>query len=389
MVEKSRTFDYIIAGAGSSGLSLAWYLVNSELRDKKILVVDRSLKPENDKTWCFWSNGNPNFEHLILQKWSRAEIFVNDEQISETLSEYPYYCIRSGDYRRALLDELERVPNVTLLESAVGELTGSEEKAIVKTENGTFSANYVFQSCLPPPVKNSPSYPLIQHFLGWEITGEREVFEPGSFIFMDLDETYKRGLAFMYVLPLTKKRALLEYTIFSPSVEPAPVYEDKLELYIYNRYGLKRINYTIDRTEYGEIPMEDSMYGPWYAPRVLNIGMRGGLTKPSTGFTYSRIQNHSRQIVRSLIESGEPAPPPRSARRYRIYDLWLLQILHDHPDEAFDVFYALFRNNRLDDLFRFLGEESDIGQDLKIMTSVPWKPFFRAIWNTKRRMLSV
>lgn len=363
-------------------------MAHSSLRDKRILIADRNLEPKNDKTWCFWKSGDPSFDRILLKKWSKADIYLNDRQISETLSEFPYYCMRSGDFRKALLEELDRRSNITLIESAVEELQGNESDAVLKSNGEAYRADYIFQSCFPSPPNQAPSYPLIQHFLGWEVIADREVFEPGSFIFMDLDDTYESGFGFMYVLPWSEDSALLEYTIFSRNTEPPHLYEKKIELYLFNRYGLKRFNYSIERTEYGEIPMEDSVYDPWYAPRVLNIGMRGGLTKPSTGFTYSRIQQHSRQIVESLENDGVPAPPPRSAKRFRIYDLWLLQILHDHPDDAMAVFRKLFQNNRLDEIFRFLGEESDFFQDLKIMSSVPWKPFFRAIWKTKGRMLN-
>jgi lycopene beta-cyclase len=44
-------FDYIIAGGGMAGLSLAFYLNESRLRDKKILIIDRDAKIENDHTW--------------------------------------------------------------------------------------------------------------------------------------------------------------------------------------------------------------------------------------------------------------------------------------------------------------------------------------------------
>jgi len=38
------SYDIIIAGAGASGLSLIWYILQSEtLRDKKILLLDLSL----------------------------------------------------------------------------------------------------------------------------------------------------------------------------------------------------------------------------------------------------------------------------------------------------------------------------------------------------------
>ncbi|MDZ7693001.1 MAG: lycopene cyclase family protein [Balneolaceae bacterium] len=113
-------------------------------------------------------------------------------------------------------------------------------------------------------------------------------------------------------------------------------------------------------------------------------GIQAGLTKPSTGYTFRRIQNHSRNIVKELSEGNMPSPATRSERRFRSYDLWLLQIIHDHPDEAITIFHQLFKNNSLDDVFRFLGEETNIQQDLHIMASVPWWPFFRAIWKTRK-----
>ena len=48
-------YDYIIAGGGCAGLSLAWQLLHSPLRDRTILIVDRDDKDQNDRTWAFWS----------------------------------------------------------------------------------------------------------------------------------------------------------------------------------------------------------------------------------------------------------------------------------------------------------------------------------------------
>lgn len=380
----STKYDYIIAGAGSSGLSLAWHMIHPGLKDRRILIVDRDLTPKNDKTWGFWSDGSHPFDHIIYKKWRHGEVFVNGEHFKDTLAEYPYQCVRSGDYRNHIIDELKTCSNVTLLESTADTLNGNENEAILTTKGNTYSAEYIFQSCIPSSLKKPPRYPLIQHFWGWEITANADVFDPESFTLMDFDDTLPE-IAFMYILPWSKNRALLEYTIFSTSVKPAAEYEKKLELYLYNKYKLRRIDYHIDRTEFGEIPMEDTIYDPWYAPRVLNLGNRGGLTKPSTGYAYLRIHEHSRNIVENLITTGKPAIPSRSAR-FRNYDLWLLQIMHDYPKDALKVFHALFKNNSFDDIFRFLGEDSDFSQDLKIMLSVPSWPFFRAIWKTKARM---
>ncbi|MFH5831071.1 lycopene cyclase family protein [Halalkalibaculum sp. DA384] len=388
LTQASNTYDYIIAGAGSSGLSLAWHMVREGLDGKKLLVVDQNLTPENDKTWCFWEKNRPQFAHLIHRKWLQSDIFVNGDHYHQQLRQYPYYSIRSGHYRKSILDELQKDPRVTLMESPIRKLSGTETGAGLTCDKGHFQADFIFQSCFKPSLKRKPRYPLVQHFLGWEVTVNTEIFDADSFVLMDFDETYRQGLAFMYVLPWSSTSALLEYTIFSKEAEELPLYEKKLELYLHNRYGLKRLNYNIDRVEYGNIPMNDAIHDPWFAPRVLNVGANAGLTKPSTGYAFRRIQQHSRAIVDRLVTHGKPAPAPRSARRYRNYDLWLLQILHDHPREAQDVFQQLFKNNTLDELFCFLGEESNLREDFKIMKSVPWWPFLRAIWKTRRSLFS-
>ena len=65
-----NTFDYIIAGGGMAGLSLAFYLNKSaKLRTKKVLIIDRNAKNKNDHTWCFWEKESGAFEEIIFRKW--------------------------------------------------------------------------------------------------------------------------------------------------------------------------------------------------------------------------------------------------------------------------------------------------------------------------------
>jgi lycopene beta-cyclase len=48
-------YDFILSGGGLAGLSLAYHLINSPLRDRSILIVDKDAKQQNDRTWCFWA----------------------------------------------------------------------------------------------------------------------------------------------------------------------------------------------------------------------------------------------------------------------------------------------------------------------------------------------
>jgi len=384
----NQPYDFIIAGAGASGLSLAWKMLHSPLGDKKVLIVDSDLNPKNDKTWCFWDNDIPPFSNIIYHKWTQVEFSAYGNLHSQSLAEYPYYCLRSIDFRKKILDALQRHPNFDLLETSISELVNSDSKAILYSGNDFYEADYIFQSCFEPAEikKSNLRYPLLQHFLGWEINIEKPLFDASTFTLMDFDETFKRGVGFIYLLPWSKKTALIEYTIFSDELVDQEVYEEKISLYLNNRFNLKPIEYQVSRKELGRIPMQDRPYIPWYKPRIVNLGIAGSITKPSTGYTFKRIQDHTDSLIQGLIADGRPSFSKPSKWRYKAYDLWLLQIIHDHPVEALKVFYRLFQNNPVDELFQFLGEDTNLLQDLRIMSSVPYLPFLRAIWKTKGRL---
>ena len=384
-------FDYIIAGAGASGLSLAWKMLHSPLSEKQILILDQSLSPTNDKTWCFWDASDPPFADLVYRKWTEAEVSIFGNRSIEHLNDYTYYCLRSGDFRQHILKSLKSHPNFELLETPIKELSYNGHNPTLGTENNSFEADYIFQSCFTPwdKAEDHPRHPLLQHFLGWEITTSKPVFDDNAFTLMDFDQTFEDGIAFIYLLPWTKTSALIEYTIFSDTLLDKKQYAEKLSLYLSNRFDLKPIDYSIDRKEYGKIPMEDRPHKPWYKPGILNLGTSGGVTKPSTGYTFKRIQKQTDAIVRDLISENKLRPKPPSKKRYKAYDLWLLQIIDQHPNDAFRVFNHLLKNNTLDDVFRFLAEESSIRDDLNIMSSVPYFPFLRAIWTTRNRLREI
>ncbi len=93
--------------------------------------------------------------------------------------------------------------------------------------------------------------------------------------------------------------------------------------------------------------------------------------------------------MKDLLSKGELQPRPPSKKRFKAYDLWLLQIIDQYPEDALRIFNHLFKNNSLDEIFRFLAEESNIKQDLKIMKSVPYFPFIRAIAQSWNRLLKL
>ncbi len=375
-------YDLIIAGGGLSGLSLAWYLSKGGY-EGEVLVVDSTFAPANDKTWCFWTQSEPPFKEIIYKKWNKSWVSVLDYSTFRYMHTYSYYCIRSGDFREHVLRELKHLKNFTLLEEDILDLSSNKSKASLITKNGdTYLANYIFQSILKPRDLNEKDikYPLKQHFLGWEIKTTEDIFDPETFTIMDFDEEFSPGVGFMYVLPFTQQKALIEFTVFSKELLEKKVYKKKIKHYLYHNFGIDENHYEITRKEFGVIPMEDRPHLPYYEQNIINLGSVGGQTKPSTGYTFSRIQQYTKQVAQELIDGKSPSPPDPSKFKYRYYDLLLLHILSNSTEESLRVFRSLFRNNHFDEILAFLAENTNFKQDLKIMSSVPYTPFFKAIW---------
>ncbi|WP_421775095.1 lycopene cyclase family protein [Gracilimonas sp.] len=375
-------YDVIIAGGGLSGLSLAWYLAKGNYKGE-VLVTDSTFAPVNDKTWCFWTNKEPPFRDIIYKKWKKTWVSVLDYSTFRYLNEYSYYCIRSGDFREYVLRELKKHRNFDLLEDNILDFSSNQSKAVMLTKGGdSYIANYIFQSIMKPKEldPSQTKYPLIQHFLGWEIKTYEPAFDPETFTIMDFDNDFEPGVGFMYVLPFTQNKALIEFTVFSEDVLKKKEYKNKIKHYLLHELGLDKDHYEIRRKEYGQIPMEDRPHIPYYDKNIINLGSVGGQTKPSTGYTFTRIQDYTQKLAQNLIQGFEPLPPQPSKLKYRYYDLLLLHILSNSTNDSLRVFRSLFKKNNFDEIFRFLGEDTNLRQDLKIMSSVPYIPFFKAIW---------
>ena len=388
---QNKIYDVIIAGAGASGLSLLWYLLHSKtLEQKTILLIDKDLSPKDDKTWCFWDQGTFPMDNIYHHTWRNLQVNANSESFKDELNLYKYHCIRSYDYAEMILNMVKSKDNVDLIEAEIIDFTSDETTGIIKTQKGEFKAQHIFQSALKPrdfqesKVDNS----MFQHFLGWEIEIEKDLFDPETALFMDFDVNQDHGFTFMYELPFSKKSALFEYTLFSPDILSESEYEIGIQDYLKDKYGLSTNEFKIVRKEKGAIPMEDRHYNNWYCPHVMNIGTVGGLTKPTTGYTFKRIHERCRMIINAL-ESNKPIPNlPPSSYRFRVYDMMLLNIIATDTDTSIRIFYDLFRRNKFDRILQFLEEKTAFHQELAIFSTVPSTPFLKSIYDMKHRIFT-
>lgn len=352
-------------------------------REKKILVIDQDSKQKNDRTWCFWEKEEGLFEEIVYKSWGKCWVRGAGFDKLLDLKPYKYKLIRGADFYNYCIGIIRQQPNFTFLNTEIIDLKNDNQFACVETSNGTYCAEYIFNSILfqKPQLKSNEHY-LLQHFKGWVIETDKPAFNPNEAILMDFRVGQKHGTTFAYVMPFTETKALVEYTLFTKSLLEQQDYDGGLKNYINN--FLNVANYKITEEEFGIIPMTNHQF-PAVNGRIINMGTAGGQTKASSGYTFQFIQKHSRRIVDSLVKKKNPfIPLPAGPRRFHFYDSVLLHILANNKLPGDKIFTRLFKKNKPQQVLRFLDNESSYADELKIISSLPTIPFLKAAWKQRK-----
>lgn len=373
------TYDYIIIGAGAAGLLLADGLgKDSFFANRSILLLDRDLKQKNDRTWCFWEVGEGDFDPILHKSWDR--IYFADENFSKTipLAPYAYKMLRGIDFYRSYKDRIAKYPNIKFLTAIVNNVHDDGTTVLVKTETETFKGRKIFNGIFDyAKLLEQKKYPVLQqHFLGWFVKTTAPVFNVNQVNFMDFSVPQRGNTRFMYVLPLSSTEALIEYTLFSKNVLPSKEYEMEIAAYLQDRLNCGE--YEIVDTEKGNIPMSCYNFNIHNSKNLMNIGIAGGWAKPSSGYTFMRTHKKTRDLVQ-FLKKDPPLNYFFKKDRFWYYDLLLLDILDRDNSKGQAIFGNIFRYCPPQTVFKFLDEDSNIWEDLKVIASCPKKEFILAL----------
>lgn len=391
-----KHYDYIFTGSGLAALlTVNEMILSKEFAHKSILLIDSDLKKTNDRTWCFWeqeietdTSKNSNIpDHWVSKKWKTA-LFKNN-QFSKELKITPlvYKMIKGVDLYSEIFQLISEQPNINFLNEIVLSYKDLETGCEVKTSNGIYKSDFVFNSIFNPEILSKQSkFPLLQqHFVGWFIKSEEAVFTPNCATFMDFSIAQDGNTRFMYVLPTSTTEALLEYTLFSKDLLAKEIYENGIVNYITD-LGISE--YEIVEKEYGNVPMTSFEFWKNNSKNLIHIGSAGGWTKASTGYTFKNARKKSKELVAFLLKSAGKENDATNIdfrkfhkkTKFWFYDLLFIDVLYNNNALGTSVFSSLFKKGDVRLIFKFLDEETSFTDDIKVMWKCPKTPFIKALF---------
>ena len=377
MKETKNKYDYIICGGGASGLVLASRICNDNYFEKKtVLLIEKENKNTNDKTWCFWEKGKGEYDDIIFQSWQNAKFKTKDFKLNFSFNPFIYKMIKSKDFYSFMKKKLNPHSQLNQVKEKVVKINSKLNQVI--TDKNTYQADKIFSSIYNPEiVKSQRKFPvLIQHFFGCIIETKKNCFNKGEIDFMNFDIPQKNETRFIYVLPESNNRALIEYTLFSKNLLPDKEYLEEIKKYI---NSIDTGGYNIVENEKGQIPMTCFRFDNYNTKDLIHIGTAGGWTKASTGYTFSRINEKSKELIRHL-KKEKPLNTFNQINRFWFYDLIFLDVLYRYNFLGNKLFKKMFQKNNPKTILKFLDDKSNFWEELKIISSFPFGIFLTAFF---------
>jgi len=363
--------DVAVVGAGGAGLTLLHQLALRGPAGLRVALVDpvRRLRDHpDDRTWCFWDDGTSDIDEALARSWSRVLVATPGSRQELDLAPMRYAMLRSSDYYRLVESETAGL-DVVPIESAVTSLDDDGARVVVRTPAGDVAARWVFDSRPAPPARAGVTT-LLQHFRGAVVRTADDVFDADLPTLMDFTTAQPpRGLSFGYCLPLDARRALVEYTEFSPQVLDDDGYTAALGAYL--QHVLGGAPHEVEQVEQGAIPMTDGHFARRSGPRVFRLGTAGGATRASTGYTFTAMQRQATSVAVALRAGREPLPPQAYPRRHALMDAAMLRGIDAGHLDGPAFFARLFAANPPQRVLRFLDGRTRISDEVALMRTAP------------------
>lgn len=352
-MSSQNKFDIIIAGGGIAGLTLAHLLTEqSNTKELSILIIDHGIEIEFANV-SFWAKSLPIADMPLVGSWRQFEVVFPTLKRILSLHDYTFYSFNRADYLEFLKKKMINKKVVFNTES-ITSISEAKNGVRVRTQSGkTFEAARVFDSTHlgEAKVKTAPV-----HGWTWEIETSKSVFNSKTMTLFDFEAT-KLPDSFLYVLPLSTTKAIVEFSSYShtPSV-------GECEYWLTNRlrgadYKMVRLNQKGASSYQVNRPKKDS--------RIIPIGLKAGIMSTCSGFAFMNIARHCQHFATHFPEYSSITHQKR--RWYNnMFDYSFNLLFTRIPNVGIRLLPQIFRYSQGDAILTYLDGTLSIKQILHL-----------------------
>jgi lycopene beta-cyclase len=302
--KNTESIKFVVVGAGLSGLILAWRCLSSN-PNVSVIIIDSNHIFGGDHTWSF----NINDIESSLHEWIEPFIAHTWEKYDVKFKGYSRrlnipYCTGNSNSLRACVEPFIKSGRLKLiLDTEVIKLT-SFDVTILSGEKLT--GDYIFDArgfTFDDNIKLG-----IQKFYGKTI----ETVKPHNLkypIIMDATVAQNDGYRFIYCLPFSKNKILIEDTYYSDGLNfDQDKYNKRIDKYIEANDWTE---HKVIRVEKGILPITLAIDSKLIEKRGLKynepikIGMRGNFYHPVTGYSFPDSVRLASKISKTINSSDK------------------------------------------------------------------------------------
>ena len=380
--------DVAIIGAGLAGLSIATWLAESGdgATLPRVTLIEPRLEDANEHTWCFWDQQPHPFREAICHRWPRWRLHHDGRVVEREDPQACYAMISEDALRKTAYRKLQDVNACDVKRGThVRSISPGRDFLDVETSRGSLEARLVIDTRPPSLSSLSRQQGMWQVFHGLELEVTGHGFDVTTATLMDFQPSTD-SIEFIYLLPLSSTRLLVEWTCFHVDREAPTCRElltpeglpDRLAHWLHQHLT----GWTVIRHETGCLPMMP-VRPPTLDSRYLAAGVRGGWMRPSTGYSFETCQRGARAVSGQLLQAAATGHWRLSAPRLRAPVLnWMdkvfLHALRRQPERAPEWFMQMFDATLAAQQRRFLGDTPGWIDMLAMMRALPSAPFLKA-----------
>ncbi len=370
-----KDFDYILVGGGLQN-GLITLAVLHACPQARIALVEQNNRLGGNQTWSAHALDVPCgayawMEPLFERRWKCYEVVFPGLR---RLIHRAYGTIPADRLDRVVREELSKNRACRLYTGRTATRLTSHEVELDHKER--LHAQTVIDARGLELRVNLHETSGYQKFLGLEVLLDKP-WDTNHPIVMDATVEQIDGYRFMYVLPFSDRRVLVEDTCFSNH----PEYDDSkarvhIEKYLYNR-GIKILK-TV-RQETGVLSM------PWGKSTCLNFltaGWRGGWFHPATGYSMPAAVRLAGMVAEDAPKRPDRHKVGRLIKKLSIqmrFARRLNQMLFRwiRPERRVEIFERFYRLPS-DTITRFYAMDTNFMDRIRIMVDrPPFAPWFR------------